>query len=162
MKKKLILNLSKLKIVGFVLTTLAVIFTVIAIICLFLGKWAVIAIPFFGLGSQFLVIGSIFITSESKQKQKIQAIIKQGNYIEAEITEITQNLAYEENGEYPYVINAKYEDETGCVHLFRSYNLNFNPEGILLSKIVPIYMKKDDYKYYYMDINSILPAVKIH
>lgn len=162
MKKKLILNLFKLKIIGFVLITLAVIFTVIGIICLFLGKWALVAIPFFGLASQFLVIGGIFVTCESKHQQKIQAIIKQGNYIEAEITEITQNLAYEENGEYPYVVNAKYEDETGCVHLFRSYNLNFNPEGILLSQIVPIYMKKDDYKYYYMDINSILPAVKIH
>ena len=162
MKKKLILNLSKLKIVGFVLTTLAVIFTVIGIICFALGKWALIAIPFFGLASQFFVIGSIFITSESKRKQKIQAIIKQGNYIEAEITEITQNLAYEENGEYPYVVNAKYEDETGCVHLFRSYNLNFNPENMLLDHVVRIYVKKNDYKYYYMDLNSILPAVKIH
>lgn len=162
MKKKHILNLFKLKIIGFVLIALAVIFTVIGIICLFLGKLALLAIPFFGLASQFLVIGGIFVTCESKHQQKIQAIIKQGNYIEAEITEITQNLAYEENGKYPYVINAKYEDETGCVHLFRSYNLNYNPEGMLLSQTVRIYVKKNDYKYYYMDINSILPAVAIH
>jgi hypothetical protein len=162
MKKKFRLDLSVLKVIGFILITLAVIFTVVGIICLALGKWAVLAIPFFGLGSQFIVIGGIFATSESKQKQKIQAIIKQGNYIEAEITEITQNLAFEEDGEYPYVINAKYEDETGCVHLFRSYNLNFNPEGMLLSQIVRIYVKKDDYKYYYMDLSSILPEVKIH
>jgi hypothetical protein len=162
MKKKFRLDLSVLKIIGFILITLAVIFTVVGIICFTLGKWAVLAIPFFGLGSQFIVIGGIFITSESKRQQKIQAIIKQGNYIEAEITEITQNLAFEEDGEYPYVINAKYEDEAGCVHLFRSYNLNFNPEGMLLSSIVRIYVKKDDYKYYYMDTNSILPEVKIH
>jgi hypothetical protein len=162
MKKKFRLDLSVLKVIGFILITLAVIFTVVGIICLALGKWAVLAIPFFGLGSQFIVIGGIFITSESKQKQKIQAIIKQGNYIEAEITEITQNLAFEEDGEYPYVINAKFEDETGCVHLFRSYNLNYNPEGMLLSQIVRIYVKKDDYKYYYMDLSSILPEVKIH
>lgn len=162
MKKKIRLSLSALKAIGFVLIALAVIFTVAGIIAVATVKWAVLVIPFFGLASQFIVIGGIFITSESKRQQKIQAIIKDGNYIEAEITEITQNLAFEEDGECPYVINAKYEDETGCVHLFRSYNLNFNPEGMLLSNIVRIYVKKDDYKYYYMDTTSILPEVKIH
>lgn len=66
------------------------------------------------------------------------------------------------NGKNPYIIKCKYEAIDGTVHIFKSRNLFFNPESVLKGTRVKVYTDRINYKKYYVDIDEVLPNIKIH
>lgn len=114
------------------------------------------------IGSAFLLVCVILLIISFGRKKKLERIIENGYYIVAEIGDIVQNYNVRVNGRFPYVITARYQDSTGCIHTFRSKNIFYNPVGIMTNNMVKIYTRPDNFKLYYMDINEILPEVKMH
>ena len=109
-----------------------------------------------------LIAGLTFFFFFIRKKKRIRKIVEEGYYITAEIGEVSRNYNVQINGRNPYNIRAAYTDETGCVHIFQSRNLYYNPEGMLRSQMVRVYIRRKEYKEYYMDIDAILPQVEFH
>ncbi len=117
---------------------------------------------FSGMGAVFLVVGAVCYSLEIRKKRRDQRLLNSGQYILAEISEITMNYAVRINRRYPYIVKCRYQDRNGCIHTFRSRNLNFDPAPLLRDSMVRIYVEGDNFKHYYMDIDSILPTVIEH
>lgn len=80
----------------------------------------------------------------------------------AEITEITVNHTVKVNGRHPYIIKCIYQDMAGNIHIFKSRDLYFDPGTLLREQKVKVYVDGKDFKYYYVDIDEILPKVIQH
>lgn len=117
---------------------------------------------FGGIGIIFLFIGILFLILMLKKKNDVQKLLDNGQYIIAEICEITPNYTVRVNGKHPYVIQCKYEAIDGTVHIFKSRNLFFNPESMLRSTSVKVYTDRVNYKKYYVDIDEVLPKIEYH
>lgn len=121
-----------------------------------------VGIIFVILGLAFLLVCTILLIISFGRKKKLERIIENGYYIVAEIGDIVQNYNVNVNGRFPYIITARYQDSTGCIHTFRSKNIFYNPVGIMTNNMVKIYTRPNNYKLYYMAIHEILPEVKMH
>lgn len=60
------------------------------------------------------------------------------------------------------MVECRYQDMEGNVHIFTSRCLYFNPEPLLQSPMVKVDVEGDNYKHYYVDIAEILPKVIRH
>lgn len=162
--KKVKIGISPSAIIGIVFTSIGAVFMLIAVI-FFLQDEAtlfLIAVSMLIVGILALIVGFIFFGNYIRKRRRIRKIVEEGYYITAEIGEVSHNYNVQVNGRNPYNIRASYTDETGCVHIFQSRNLYYNPEGMLRSQMVRIYIRRNEYKEYYMDIDSILPQVEFH
>ena len=64
-------------------------------------------------------------------------------------------------GRSPWVVCVRWEDEAGVVHIFRSRYLYFNPQGILTSDQVPVFIEENGGGYF-VDIDAVLPEIRMH
>lgn len=154
-------NTSLLKTVGIALLSVGIAFTILGIVLLTIPSLVVVGILLMGFNAQFLMVGIVFILNDRSKKNRMKSILEEGYSIQAEVTDISSNTASGKSVVTHYIISAKYEDETGSIHIFKSPELNFNPDGMLLDQMVRIFIKPGDYQYYYMDLESILPKEKI-
>ena len=124
------------------------------------------AIPFLlifgGIGLLFLVIGLIFLIIEIRKKTWNTKLLRSGNYIMAEISEVRMNYAVNVNGRYPFIVVCRYQDMLGNVHMFKSRNLYFDPSGLFKDQNVKVYVDGEEFKHYYVDIDEILPNIIEH
>lgn len=117
---------------------------------------------FGGIGLLFLVIGLICLMMLVRQINRSNRLLREGNCIMAEVSEIRRNYNITLNGRYPYRVIGRYRDMYGNIHIFKSRNLFFNPDALLKDNMVKVYVDGDSFKYYYMDIDEILPKVVEH
>lgn len=115
-----------------------------------------------GIGLLFFILGIIFLILNRRNKKRALRLVEAGNYIYAEVSHAEPNINILVNGRYPYQVICRYTDEYGTIHLFRSKNISFNPEGILKDTFVKVYVEPGNMKHYYVDIDSILPATVSH
>lgn len=165
MERKAKIGADALLIAGIVFSCVGALFLVIGIALSFSmnGKdAAVFLLAFGGIGLIFLVVGLIFLIVKIKKKLLCNRLLQSGNYIMAEISEVNVNYNVTINGRSPYVVECRYQDMAGNVHIFASRCLYFNPEPLLQSQMVKVYVEGDNYKHYYVDIDEILPKVIRH
>jgi hypothetical protein len=120
-------------------------------------KTNIIVAVFAILGTIFSMIGIIgyfiqFLINKGKNR-----LLTHGHRIYAEISEIIQDSNYTINNRHPYRILCKYEDGYGEVHIFKSEMILYNPTGLLKDNMVPVYVKENNYKKYYVKIDEVLP-----
>ena len=60
------------------------------------------------------------------------------------------------------VVRCRYEDGSGVIHTFKSRGIFFNPEGLFKDQFIRVYVDRDDFRKYYVDIDSVLPEVRNH
>lgn len=162
--KKVKIGITPSAIIGIVFTSISAVFMLITVI-FFLQNEAtlfLVAISMLFVGIITLIAGLTFFLLYIRKRKRIRKIVEEGYYITAEIGEVSRNYNVQVNGRNPYNIRAAYTDETGCVHIFQSRNLYYNPEGMLRSQMVRVYIRRNEYKEYYMDIDAILPQVEFH
>ena len=164
MDRKLKFDWNAFWIIGIIFTILGAIFTALGIVLyLFVPEVGVIMLLCFGLcGMPFLLIGIIFLAQQAGKRRTAKKLLAEGNYVLAEIMEVSRNFNVNVNGRYPYVVRCKYEDSYGIVHIFRSRNLFFSPESLFRDSFVRVYVRKDNYRQYYVDIDGVLPQVENH
>lgn len=117
---------------------------------------------FCGLGAVLLVAGIICLCYEIGKGIRCNRLINAGQYIMAEISEITMNYTISVNGRNPYIIICRYQDRYGNIHMFRSRDLYYDPAPLLKDQMVKVYVDGEDFKHYYMDVDEVLPKVIRH
>lgn len=119
-------------------------------------------IIFSGIGSIFFILGIVCLILNHRGKKRARRLMEAGNYIYAEVSHAEPNYNVHVNGRHPYQVICRYTDEYGTVHLFRSKDIFFNPEGILKDTLVRVYVEPGNMKHYHVDIDSILPTTVLH
>ena len=117
---------------------------------------------FCGVGLVFFVLGIIFLCLEGKKRSTQKKLLENGYYIEADFFDIDWDTTVNVNGRHPYFVRFRYQDEYGNVHIFKSRNMFLNPDTLMTDRKVKVYVNGTDYKYYYVDIDEILPIIYEH
>lgn len=125
-------------------------------------KMPVFTYVFLGIGIVMTVIGTVLLFIRGKRIYGRKRLIEEGYCVKAQITEICLNRTIQYNNKNPYYILCRYTDETGTVHEYRSDAILINPEGLLLSDSVLVYLDRDNPKRYYVDIDQVIKKIVVH
>lgn len=117
---------------------------------------------FGGIGLPLFIIGIICLLYSIRRRNRINSLISSGKYVMAEVARVNRCYNVKLNGYHPYVVTCQYQDASGNIHMFRSRYLRFNPEPLLKDQMVRVYLDHEDYKYYYVDIDEVLPNIIEH
>lgn len=166
-KKKAKMGTSAALIVGIVFFLMGVCFLPVGIAIYVTGKDSfegaiIFLLVFGGLGLAFMIAGAIVLLCFINKKRRSDRLISEGNYVMAEIMEVTRNLNVRINNRHPYIVKCCYQDGYGNLHIFKSRNLFFDPRTILKDNMVRVYVDGENYNHYYMDIDEALPNIIEH
>ena len=114
------------------------------------------------MGGIFAVLGAVFLGLEGKTRKNRAALLDGGNYVMAEVVTSQQDYSVNVNGRCGWRLICQYKANDGTVHQFKSRLLWFDPMGLLLDTRVPVYTDGEDFRHYYVDVDSVLPKVEIH
>ncbi len=78
---------------------------------------------FTGMGAIFLILGLIFVFADRGQRHFAARMMREGTPYDAEITRAYYNSFVQTNGKSPLVLECRYKDSSGSVHLVKSKNL---------------------------------------
>ena len=163
MERKSKTGLSALLIVGSIFTILGAVFLATGVIIYYAleeEEGAILFLLIFGgIGLLFFVLGVIFLIVELKKKLRNDKLLGAGNYVMAEVLEVTLNYNVAVNRRHPYIVRCRYQDMYGNVHIFKSRDLYFDPTDLFKDQMVKVYVDGDNYKRYYVDIDEVLPNV---
>ena len=166
MERKSKTGLSALLIVGSIFTILGAVFLATGVIIYYALKEEEGAILFLlifgGIGLLFFALGVIFLIVELKKKLRNDKLLRAGNYVMAEVLEVTLNYNVAVNRRHPYIVRCRYQDMYGNVHIFKSRDLFFDPTDLFKDQMVKVYVDGENYKHYYVDIDEVLPNVIEH
>ncbi len=157
-------------IVGFIFTPIGLLFVLLG---LGLGtaksvSWkspgdpVVFLAVFGGVGGLFLILGLVFLGIEFRRRSLLRRAYYGGNCVQAEILgTVTQNNVNTVNGQ-PRMVECAWTDDAGVVHIYRSRYLYTNVEKLLKSDTVPVYIDRDNTNVGFVDIDEVLPEIRIH
>ncbi len=119
---------------------------------------------FAGMGVIFGLIGIIPLVMIKRRSAAKKKIISSGSFLWGTVEHIDYNTSYSVNGQHPYVVYCTYKDEyKDIVYRFKSENIWTNPEYALSQgSTVRIYVDKEDYSKYYVDVESVLQGKVIN
>lgn len=113
---------------------------------------------FFGLfgavGIAMIVGGVVLLRRISKKDKLKQRLIGEGNYVWAEIMEVSQSHDIRINGRSPYVMRCCYGHYDGNTYIFKSEYLRFDPYLLLKEGKVKVWLDRENIKNYYVDIEG--------
>ena len=135
---------------------------------------------FCGVGGIFLVLGLVFLTVELRRRYLLRRAYMSGNCVEAEILGVVESrgdnmlsgrtsVAQAESSRRehmafsgPCVLEAAWTDANGVVHIYRSRYLRSNVEKLLKSKTVPVYIDRYNENIGFVDVDAVLPEIRVH
>ncbi len=154
---------SALDIIGMIFAPLGLIFVLLGIGLTAGSGQGLFLMVFGGIGGIFLILGILFLLLMLHRRGICRELFNEGHYVMATVTSVMPNYNVRVNGRTPYLAECSYTDpDTGVLHLFQSRNLYFDPTSILMDAQVPVYVRKGDYRHYYVDVDAVLPEVQRH
>ena len=85
-----------------------------------------------------------------------------GNCVQAKILGmVTQNNVNTFSG-VPRMLECAWTDASGVVHVYRSRYLYTDVSQMLKSDTVPVYIDRENEKYGFVDVDAVLPEIRIH
>lgn len=165
MERKVKAGMSAMLIVGIILSAFGVGFLTAGIV-VFVGsrdEVGKILLMVFGIvGLLALFAGLICLVKEIRKRSRQKKILENGNYVMAEFFDTQLDYHINVNGRCPYFARFRYQDAQGNVHIFKSRNMFIDPETLMKDNMVKVYVDGENYKYYYVDIDEIMPKVYEH
>ena len=157
-------------IVGFIFAPIGLLFTVLALILsqseTVSWRHADDSIIFFavfgGVGGLFLILGLIFLGADLRRRHLLRRAYDGGNRVDAKIISVPEKGSVNVNGSHPRVIECAYTDASGVVHVYRSRYLYTDVTPFLTSETVPVYIDRFDENIGFVDIDAVLPEIRIH
>lgn len=125
------------------------------------GEWLFL-LAFGSSGLPFLIVGIVFICIVSAKKRKKARLLENGRRIYTRFNTVDYNYAVRINYAHPRIVLSSYEDPSGKIYMFKSENLKFDPTEYLQGKQIPVYVDGDNFKKYYMDLDSVLPEICVY
>ena len=136
---------------------------------------------FCSVGGLFLVLGLVFLALDLRRRYLLRRAYVSGNRVEAEIlgmaepqsgnmfsgsTRVMQAEASRKEqmafSTGPRVLEAAWTDANGVAHIYRSRYLHSNVEKLLKSNIVPVYIDRYNEDIGFVDIDAVLPEIRVH
>lgn len=106
------------------------------------------------------VLGGLFLfASSGKEERKRKRLLANGEYILAQVTDIVPDYTVRINRFPTHKVECIYTDPlSGRQQKFYSKNFTYDPRGQLTTNVLRVYVDKsrDNYKDYYVDIDSAL------
>lgn len=153
------------RILGIVFSSIAAVevIVVIVVIALKIADFRiepVIALPFALQSVVFGCIGACFLVYDHRKKRKRERLLSNGYYEIATIVGIEQNPYVRVNRHHPYHVICHIERD-GMLNEYHSEGFYRHP-GVNIGDPVPVYLDRQNEKNYYVDVESIAPAVIRH
>ena len=155
--------------IGFVFTPIGALFVLIAFLVRALKpEWndpvgsVVFQSVFGGLGLIFLFLGLIFLGMDLHRRALLRRAYYSGNCVEAEVIRSVPQTDVSTYKGQPFVVDCAYTDPSGVVHIYRSRYLYTDVTKLLTAKTVPVYIDRDNEDIGFVDIDAVLPEIRIH
>lgn len=116
---------------------------------------------FGGLGLSFTAVGGVLLAADVKRRKAAMRAIDSGRKVMGTVSGIRMITHVNRGTMNPYQVEVHWQDEAGVMHIFRSRYLYFNPEGILTSDQVPVYLEENGGGSF-VDIDAVLPEIRMH
>ena len=117
---------------------------------------------FCGIGGLFLLLGLGFLAVDIRRRYLLRRAYEGGNCVDAQIlgvvTQRNVNMPYGQ----PRMIEAAWTDPNGVVHVYRSRYLKTDVTKLLKSDTVPVYIDRYNENIGFVDIDAVLPEIRIH
>jgi hypothetical protein len=108
-------------------------------------------------GSICIATGLAIYFYVREKAQSKAFLLKNGQLIQADITEIALNESIDVNGRSPFRIIAQWHDKTtNQIYIYKSANLWFDPKPFVSSEKIQVYVDPNNPSKHHMDI-SFLP-----
>ena len=123
----------------------------------------VFLIVFGAMGAAFLLTGLILLGLDLRRRTRLRAACEDGICVQARIAEFRTNNRVNLNGMHPTVAECHWTDpDTGIVHVYFSRYLYVHVEDLVKGQEVPLYLNRDDPSVGYVDIDAVLPEIRVH
>ena len=133
-----------------------------------LGKWkspgdpTIFLAVFAGVGGRFRLLGLIFLGRDLLRRRRLRIAWESGNCVEAEfLGVVTRRDVNTVNGQ-PRVVECAWTAPDGVVHVYRSRYLYTDVTKLLKYKKIPVYIDRYDENIGFVDIDAVLPEIRIH
>jgi hypothetical protein len=127
-------------------------------------SYIVLFLIFFGVGTMFILIAIMLITSKLIRKRIMHNLKENGLLLNAQYLYVKTNMLYSVNNRHPFNIYCESSQLfDGKIHRFKSENIWDDPTKIINDKDIKyfkIYVNPKNYKQYYMDIDIVLENLK--
>ncbi len=126
---------------------------------------------FIGGGLGFIFSGVRMFLKEKKRVDGLREAYENNRCIMADIVDVRANTSTTKTSDNMftgvhyrefYQIECHYKDAAGRTHIYYSPSLYFNPEGMIISRQVPVYIDRDDENNFFVDIDQVLSPMEIH
>ena len=118
---------------------------------------------FGGMGAIFLLIGAGLLWHDVKRRRAARRAIDEGRYVMAQIVGTQTRTNVNTGRTHPRVVECRYADpDTGIIHVCFSRYLYFDPTGLFTAREVPVYIDRESGEPVFVDIDAVLPPMKIH
>ncbi len=156
-----------------ILKILSIIFAAAGVALVSAGALALTLVAELGLfAGVFCLVGFVFLLTAficylvyKTSAAKKAALIADGRFVYAQITEIEmdvrQEITVDQITMHPYFILCRYADGYGREYHFKSRRLLYNPSGLLMSDQIKVYVDLNRPDRYYVDTNEILPETAV-
>ena len=117
---------------------------------------------FAGMGGIFLLLGLIFLFTDLRRRYLLRRAYNEGNCVEAQILGTVEQRNVPMVQGCPRMIEAAWTNADGVVHVYRSRYLYTNVQKLLTSDTVPVYIDRYNENVGFVDIDAVLPDIRIH
>ena len=159
-----------LGIVGFIFTPIGLLFTVLGAV---IGRspsvsWqgpddpAVFLAVFCGVGGIFLLLGLAFLFIDLRRRYLLRRAYSCGNCVDAQVLGMAVQKNVSTFRGQPRMLEAAWTDGSGVVHVYRSRYLYTDVTRLLKSDTVPVYVDRFDENIGFVDIDAVLPEIRVH
>ena len=157
-------------IVGMIFTPIGLVFALLGIVLGLSAKIAwkhpedptIFLACFGGIGGMFLIIGLALLGADVRRRIRMRRAYEGGYCVDAEIIGVTVQKNVNMSGRHPIVVECAWTDPSGVVHVYRSRYLYTDVSKFLTSGTVPVYIDRFDENIGFVDIDAVLPEIRIH
>ena len=117
---------------------------------------------FGGVGGLFLLMGLGFLFADLRRRYLLRRAYEGGERVEAEIIGmVTQRNVNTMHGS-PRMLECAWTAPSGVVHIYRSRYLYTDVTKLIQSRTVPVYIDRFNENIGFVDIDAVLPEIRIH
>ena len=118
---------------------------------------------FGGMGAAFLLVGLGLLLADIHHRAQLRRAYEGGYYVMAKIAGTNTQKNVNMNGRNPVIVECHYTDpSTGVAHVYYSRYLYTHVADLLQSDQVPVYIDRMNDKVGFVDIDVVLPEIKVH
>lgn len=116
-----------------------------------------LALIFGIVGMIMLGTGTALLIYRFRKKAQGQRLRETGMRLDGEIIGVAVDSRISSNYQHPYVLQCQCRTPDGQLRLFQSGPIWYDPTKLLTSNYVSIYVDRNDFRKYYVDLSRVLP-----